>query len=73
MAKIKELTTEKRIEIRVLYQEGKSFRKIAAQTGIAKSTVQDTISRFKTHGTVNILSRIGSPRKTTVRIDDHIV
>ena len=51
----------------------KSVRKKAARSGIAKSTVQDPISHFKTHGTVKSLPKIGSPRKPSVRIDAHIV
>ena len=46
---------------------------MAARYCVAKSTVQDTILRFKTYGTVNRMSRIGRPRKTKARIYAHIV
>ena len=48
-------------------------RKMPAQSGISKSTVQHPISRFKTHGTVNNLPKMGRPRKPPARIDAHIV
>jgi len=43
MAKFKELTSEKKTEIRFLYQGDKSVGKMAARYGVAKSTVQDKI------------------------------
>ena len=48
-------------------------RKMPAQSGISKSTVQHPISRFKTHGTVYNLPKIGRPRKPPAWIDAHIV
>jgi transposase len=64
---------EKRTEIRVLNQEGYTEREIAARLSIPKTSVHNTISRFKTHGTLKSLPRSGRPRKTTTRIDARIV
>lgn len=73
MPKTKELSTEKRAEIKALHENGLTQRKISAQLSLPQSTVRDTITRFKTHNSLESLPRSGRPRITTARIDTQIV
>ena len=73
MVRSKDVTNERRVEIHVLKKEGYSVRYISQRLGIPKSTVQDTIIRYKKYGTYKSLSKTGRPRKTTLRIDSKIL
>ena len=65
MVKSKQITVAERASITTLYDENYSIRLIARKLRIAKSTVHDTITRYKDTGDHNDRIRSGRPKVTT--------
>jgi transposase len=68
----KQLTPEQRQIIVTLSAEGYSQRQIEAKTGVAKSTVQGVLKRYRETGTVRDKPGRGPKRKTSARQDRHV-
>ena len=73
MGKKLSLTVAKRSEIITLHKESYSVRKICKKLKVARSTVQDTIKRWKETGIFEDKKRSGRPRKTTKAEDNSII
>jgi len=73
MVKSRELSEATRMSIVELSNGGKSQSEIATQLKISKSTISDTLARYRSRGTIQNLPRTGRPRCTTSRIDQKIV
>ena len=69
MGKKPSLTVAKRSEIITLHKESYSVQKLK----VARSTVQDTIKRWKETGIFEDKKRSGRPRKTTKAEDNSII
>ena len=61
--KSQELTKAKKGAIIGLHKGGNSVRQIADIIGVAKSTVQDTVKKWKDTGSINNKTRIGRPKQ----------
>lgn len=72
MGKMTELSEIKRNSIITLHSEGYTERGIAVKVGVAKSTVHDTLVRYRNHKTLGSMPRIGRPKATYDRIDKKI-
>ena len=73
MVKRKEIDLATRVSIQTLSDEGYSSRKIGEKLGIAYSTVNYTLKRFKSMKKHDTLPRSGRPKVTSSRIDKKIV
>lgn len=72
MGKKKNISTEKRAQIVILKQTGKSYRDIARILQISKSAAQRAVVRFEDTGSNIDRKRPGQPRKTSKKIDDKL-
>lgn len=72
MVKQRELTTEERSNVQLLWSMGYNLSDISRQLKKPVSTIHYTIARIKTHKTVQNLPRVGRPRKTTTKTDSYI-
>jgi transposase len=70
--KKKELTTEERMEIVTWHKAGKSVREISTSVGWLKSTIQDTIQRWRKTGFLQSKARLGRPPKVTATMKKRI-
>lgn len=70
---MREISSETRSAIVVLYNEGKSERAIASQLKVSKTCVHHTIVRYKETGSHQGRPRSGRPRATTSSEDNFIV
>jgi len=68
----RELTECERAKIIALSEDGQSVRKISKKLGYPKSTVQDTISRYKTKGGTNSAPRCGRPSLLDENAKNHL-
>lgn len=71
--KIRELSMEERNKIISLHQKSLGYKKIHKKTKIGVSTVAYIIKKWKATGSVVNRSRRGPRRKTTRRVDRHIL
>ncbi len=68
MAPHSELAESDRLEIIVLHKEGYSVRQITKKVRVPKSTVEETIQRWKETGSVRDRARVGRPVKITSKV-----
>ena len=67
------LTVTKRSEIITLHKKSYLVHKICKKLKVARSTVQDSIKRWKETGIFEDKKRFGRPRKTTKAEDNSII
>ena len=72
MPNIRQITPRKCAIIVQYHTDGRSVREIAGTLGLAKSTVQNCIQRFKTTGSGESRPRSGRPRVTDGRHDSRM-
>lgn len=63
MPKNRESTTDERVKILMLVQEGKSYEEVAKEMGVSKSGVGNIVKRWREKGTVLNQPRSGAPQK----------
>lgn len=68
----KHWTVSQRQLIIDLWNQGKRYKEVQQMAGMAKSTIQNILKKYRTHGTVTDLPGRGSERKTSSRIDNHV-
>lgn len=73
MAKTKEISTEKRAQIVILHETGRSHREIARIIGVSKTGVATTLNRYAETNAFSDRKRSGRPKKTTSSDDRHIL
>jgi transposase len=73
MVRGKELTSEKRAQVVILYKENISIRQIAKKLGISHSTVVATVKRNQELKSFKSRSRAGRPKVTSNRMDNAII
>ena len=62
-----ELTSEQRVAIISKREEGVTVKELMAEFKCGKSTIYNTINRWKSHRTTHALPRIGRPKALTQR------
>lgn len=70
MARIKQISLEKRAQIVILQKTGKKYREIAKILKVSLNAISKTVQRYRETGVNTDRKRSGRPRKTVQRVDN---
>ena len=73
MPKTIKLSIEKRLRIKLLFEQGKSQTKIAREVNCSRCAVQYTLNRYKKTGSYQNRKKKKKKRITTVREDRNLI